>query len=136
MTTPAQLPGLTSEHEFFSPIDENFERDMEAAFRRATRGEIVLTPTTWQMGPYHTLEFDRARRGVPMLPMDQALNNPGGPWGGVKGSVGSPLDRRGLRGLGQIDPETGRMGMVMLGGGLLAAWALWMFTKNRESAFV
>jgi hypothetical protein len=93
------LPGLTSEHEFFSPVDENFERDMEAVFANATRGEIE-SPTIWPMGSYHALEFYQAKSGVPMLPMDEALNNPNGPWGGIKGWVG-PAYGRGLRGLSQ-----------------------------------
>jgi hypothetical protein len=176
MTTPAQLPGLTSEHEFFSPIDENFERDMEAAFRRSTRGED-MTPTMWPHQSAHVLEFDQARNGVPMLPMDQALNNPNGPWGGVKGAVQWHAYGRGLRGLGQaglrpcgcpmrapmgpccrqalnglgaevtpvpwyefdalgqVDPETGGKTMLMVGGGLLAAWVIWMMVKDRKSAF-
>jgi hypothetical protein len=100
MATPAELPGLSSEHEFFAPIDENFERDMEAIFANATRGQIE-SPAIWPMGAYHRLDYYQARSGVPELPMNQALNNPNGPWGGIRGSVQWRPQRRGLRGVGQ-----------------------------------
>lgn len=150
MATIRDLPGLTSEHEFWSPVDENFERDMEAIFANATRGEIE-TPTMWPMGPYHRLYFNQAKSGVPMLPMDQALNNPNGPWGGIKGTVQWTPERRGLRGLGAqvtpvpwynlplgqgLDEDTGQSGMLLVAGGLLAAWVVWMMMKDRESAFI
>lgn len=130
------LPGLTSEHEFFSPVDENFERDMEAVFANATRGEIE-SPTIWPMGPYHVLEFYQAKSGVPMLPMDQALNNPEGPWGGIVGWTQTKPVGRGLRGFEAMSEDTknGLLAVASIGGSLLLLYLVLTAASKAADAY-